>query len=207
MIVSNQLGRIVLKILKTYGATGLLKLGYSLFCTKLFDRPARLIRRPVYIRGRSGMIWGEGFTTGVGVRLDAFGAKQPVLVIGRRVQLNDYVHIGAVESVEIGDDVLIASRVFITDHNHGEYQGSSAHSSPYINPAGRPIVSRPVKIGDRAWIGENVSILPGVTIGEGAIIGAGSVVTRDVPPATIAAGCPARVIKKFDVQQNTWVAV
>lgn len=196
----------MLKILKTYGVAGLLKLGYSLICTRLFDRPARLIRRPVYIRGRSGMDWGEGFTTGVGVRLDTFGATEPVLVIGRRVQLNDYVHIGAVESVEIGDDVLIASRVFITDHNHGEYQGGSVHSSPYINPVDRPIVSRPVKIGDRVWIGESVSILPGVTIGDGAIIGAGSVVTKDVPPATIAAGCPARIIKRFDAQQNIWVA-
>lgn len=54
----------------------------------------------------------------------------------------------------------------------------------------------PVVIGDCAWIGGNSTILPGVHIGEGAVIGAGSVVTRDIPPYSIAVGNPARVIKQ-----------
>lgn len=194
--------------LASYGIFGALRLSYSLVCTLLFDRPARLIRRPAYIRGRRGMRWGRDFTTGVGVRLDAFGGKdEPILCIGDRVQLNDYVHIGAIESVVIGNDVLIASRVLITDHNHGGYQEMQEQSSPYINPADRSLVSKPVRIGDRVWIGENVSILPGVNIGNGAIIGAGSVVIGDVPAETIAVGVPARVVKKYDGQKKAWVAV
>lgn len=192
-------------IFATYGFIGFLRLGYSVVCTRLFYRPARLIRRPAYIRRRAGISWGRGFTTGVGVRMEAFGSGK-VLAIGQRVQLNDYVHIGAAESVRIGDDVLIASRVFISDHNHGVYQGVGTHSNPDSVPAERPVVAKPVTICDRVWIGENVSVLPGVTIGEGAIIGAGSVVTRDVPPATIAVGCPAKVVKKFDREKHIWVS-
>lgn len=56
----------------------------------------------------------------------------------------------------------------------------------------------PVRIGDNVWIGGGVTILPGVTIGEGAVIGAGSVVTRDIPANTVAAGNPARVIRRLD---------
>lgn len=199
------MARGLLGIFSRYGLAGFFRLGYSVVCTWLFYRPARLVRRPIYIRGKAGISWGKDFTTGVGVRLDTFGAGK--LLIGQRVQLNDYVHIGAAELVKIGDDVLIASRVFITDHNHGEYQGRCVQSAPGIKPVDRPIISSPVRINDRVWIGEGVMILPGVTVGEGAIVGAGAVVTRDVPPATIAVGCPAKIVKRFDFERGIWMAV
>lgn len=56
---------------------------------------------------------------------------------------------------------------------------------------------KPVVIGDKTWLGANVTVLPGVTIGEGAVIGAGSVITKDIPPYTVAAGNPCRVIKQI----------
>lgn len=196
----------MIEFFRTYGWTGAIRLLYSLVCTWIWDRPARLIRRPFYVRGRKNMKWGGGFTTGVGVRLDVFcNDRELKLLIGERVQLNDYVHIGAIESIVIGNDVLIASRVFITDHHHGNYQDAQVHSSPNTIPSDRPLTARPVIIGDRVWIGENVTILPGVSIGAGAIIGAGAVVTKDIPANSIAVGVPAKVVKKYDFDNRRWV--
>ena len=59
-----------------------------------------------------------------------------------------------------------------------------------------------VSIGNNVWIGEHVSILPGVTIGEGSVIGANSVVSKSIPPYSIAVGSPAKVIKKYDFEKS-----
>lgn len=56
---------------------------------------------------------------------------------------------------------------------------------------------KPIHIGDKTWLGANVTVLPGVTIGEGAVIGAGSVVTKDIPPYTVAVGNPCKVVKNI----------
>jgi lipopolysaccharide O-acetyltransferase len=105
---------------------------------------------------------GDGLTTGVNVRLDAFAPhkKNHVLVIGKHRQINDSIYIGAIEHVVIGDHVLIASRVFISDHNHGNYQVQVDFSRPEIPPVDRPLSSRPVRIGNNVWLGEQVCILP-----------------------------------------------
>lgn len=196
------------RLIAQYGICGLLRLAFNWLATKLFYPKARLIRLPIYIRGHAAISWGEGFTTGVGVRLDAFGqGKEKLLVIGERVQINDYVHIGATMQISIGDDVLIASRVFITDHNHGMYDEKNELSSPDIPPQQRPLVSAPVIIEDRVWIGENACIMPGVRIGAGAIVGAGAVVTCDLPPDSISVGIPARVIKRYDRENRKWIRV
>ena len=152
------------------------------------------------------MLLCDGLTTGVNVRLDAFApnGSQPVLRIGRNVQLNDAVHIGAVESIEIGDHTLIASRVFISDHNHGNYDAGAPKFDPKVPPIYRALVSKPIKIGCNVWIGEQVCILPGVTIGNGAIVGAGSIVTKDVPAQSIVVGNPAKVIRMFDENIGEW---
>lgn len=149
---------------------------------------------------------GPGLTTGVNVRLmaEARHGSGPVLRIGHHVNMNDSVHIGAIEQVVIGDHVLIASRVFISDHNHGGYHVNGGASSPEIPPVERQLSSKPVRIGNNVWLGEQVCVLPGVSIGDGAIIGASSVVTRDVPANSIAAGNPARVIRKYDPSTQTW---
>ncbi|MDZ4150992.1 MAG: DapH/DapD/GlmU-related protein [Methylicorpusculum sp.] len=176
--------------------------------TQLLYRPARLLRYPVFIRGRSKIVWGKGLTTGVGLRLDAFGSNpEKCIFIGDRVQINDYVHIGAIEHISIGNDVLIASHVFITDHNHGEFDTNRPEFGPDTPPALRPLVSKPVKIEDRVWIGENVSILAGVVIGEGSVIGAGAVVVTDIPPASLVVGNPARVIKTFNRDLAEWESI
>lgn len=193
-------------MIRRYGFAGLVRLSMSWLLTRLLFTNARLVRFPIYVRGRSSMEIGDGLTTGVNVRLDATAPRgsPPVLRIGRHVQINDSVHIGAIEQVVIGDHTLIASRVFISDHNHGNYQIPDVASAPDIPPAERPLSSKPVHIGRNVWLGEQVCILPGVTVGDGAIVGANSVVTRDIPPNSIAAGNPARVIRVFDASTKTW---
>lgn len=189
-----------------YGPFHLVWMLICLLVTRLFFRPCRLVRLPIAVRGKRKIRFGEGFVCGYMARLDAFG-EMGCISFGKNVQLNDFVHIGSIGSITIGDNVLIASRVFITDHDHGIYAGEAAHSSPLVAPSERPEVSLPVVIGNNVWIGENVSILPGVHIGDGAVIGAGSVVKSSIPAHCIAVGVPARVIKRFDQGPQAWVKV
>lgn len=92
--------------------------------------------------------------------------------------------------IHIGKHVLFAPNCCVVDSDfHAHWPPEKRHCEPgYERDA-------PVTIGDYAWIGLGVIILKGVTIGEGAIIAAGSVVARSIPPRTLAAGVPARVIK------------
>lgn len=93
--------------------------------------------------------------------------------------------------ITIGDGVFIGPKVNLIIINHDPDPDN--RSATY----GRPIV-----IEDKVWIGINSTVLPGVRIGYGAIIGAGSVVTKDVPAMTIAAGNPARIIKKIETSDK-----
>lgn len=197
----------VTQTLKRYGWLGAWRLLLDIVHTRVAFPGARIVRRPAYVRGHAHIRWGRNFTTGVGLRMDAFpaAADQVVLHIGDHVQVNDYVHIAAISQVSIGDHTLIASKVFIADHHHGEYRLADPASAPDVAPDARPLVARPVHIGQRVWIGEHVSIMPGVTIGDGAIIGAGSVVTQDVPPACIAVGNPARIVRRYDTTTQAWL--
>jgi len=101
--------------------------------------------------------------------------------------------------VTIGKHCLIASNVYITDHDHNI-------ELPRSNPLYRDTLQvSVVTVSDYVWIGEKVNILKGVTIGESSIIGAGSTVTKDIPPFSIALGSPAKVIKKWDSHYGDWV--
>ena len=103
-----------------------------------------------------GSSWDAASPPAGGLRIEAFGQAgliAPLIRIGSDVRVNDYVHIGAVKSVSIGDRVLIASKVFISDHNHGAYGGDRPHSDPRVPPNDRPLVSSAVVIEDDVWIG------------------------------------------------------
>lgn len=191
---------------KIYGFSGVVRLIIDKIYTLLFFRRFRILRRPYYIRGnRKGIKGGVNLTTGVALRIDLinYEGSKPELIIGDNVQINDYVHIGVVDKVSIGDNTIIGSKVFISDHNHGNYSGVSP-TLPDSNPIKRKLYSNTVEIGKNVWIGEFVSILPGVKIGDGAVVGSMSLVTKDIPPNTINIGVPSRIVKKFDEQTNTW---
>ena len=187
---------------------------FQIFCLIFYKvrgwfifKNARLIRFPFRVRGKQYIKIGKGFTTGFNCRIDAlninnFGEKY-LIEIGENVEINDEVHIGATQKIIIEDNVLIASKVYISDHNHGSYKGDE-QDSPMSIPKERKIYSSPIKIEKNVWIGELCCILQGVTIGEGSIIGAMSVVTKDIPPYTIAVGSPAKLIKRYNFKTKKW---
>ena len=198
----------VRKTVQRYGFLGTVRLIRDVLLSKLVSTNVRLIRYPYYFRGQSFIRFGIGFTSGVGLRIDAFGDQSNQVIFGNNVELGDYVHIGALESVIIGDNVLMASKVYISDHDHGVYQGRGDKISPaWQIQSEKPLQIAPVHIGNNVWLGENVCVLKGVHIGENSIIGAASVVTKSIPANSIALGAPARVVKQYDIALKEWVSV
>lgn len=110
---------------------------------------------------------------------------------GKNIHLGENVFINAnctmqdQGGVYIGDNVLIGHNVCLLTLNHDEDPKKRANLHP-----------KPIKIGKGAWLGSNVTVLPGVTIGDGAIVAACAVVTKDVGENTIVAGIPAKVVRK-----------
>lgn len=188
--------------LSKYSISDILRMGYSFVLTKLFFPGARLVRRPISIRGKRGLDYGRGFTTGRGCRIETF--EDGRITLGENCLIGDYVHIAAAESVSLGNNCLLASKIFISDLSHGVYGDSDEQSNPLDPPKDRPLHANPVYIGDNVWIGEGVSVLGGVSIGEGSIIGANSVVTKSIPANSIACGAPAKVIKTYDEDLKEW---
>ena len=132
----------------------------------------------------------------------------PKIVFKGSFSASDFCHIGATNYIEIGDNVLFGSKVYVTDHGHGIYSGNDVHSLPSEHPTERLLNhNKQVIIGDNVWIGDNVVILPGVRIGNGCVIGSNAVVTKDIPDNCIAIGNPAVVIKTYDFNQKRWVKV
>lgn len=120
----------------------------------------------------------------------------PQIIVGNNVSINFDVHIAAINEIIIEDNVLIASKVFITDHFHG----NNLRESNALPPSERKLYSKgPVHIEKNVWIGEGACIMPNVTVGMNSIIGANSVVTRDIPPNCVVGGCPAKVLKRLEV--------
>jgi len=131
---------------------------------------------------------------GVLTAWDKYGFRKytPVIKIGDRVSIGDDCHITAINSIEIGDDVLTGKKITITDNSHGE----TSVESLLLPPTDRPLHSRgPVVIECGVWIGDKVTILPNVRVGRNSVIGANSVVTKDVPANSVVGGIPAKVIK------------
>jgi len=118
--------------------------------------------------------------------------RLPKIAIGDGCMIMYRFQCNAAESVRIGRNVLIASNVLITDSDH------------VVEPGGLPVtrngklVTSPVVVEDNCWIGQNAVILKGVVIGHDSIVGANSVVTRDVPPLSVSAGNPSRIIRGME---------
>jgi acetyltransferase-like isoleucine patch superfamily enzyme len=110
-------------------------------------------------------------------------------------------HLVCYRSLVIGDDVIMSWGITAVDHDSHSIEWEKRRNDVRDWSQGKKnwehIAHAPVVIGNKAWVGFNVSILKGVTIGEGAVIGACSVVTRDIPPYSVAVGNPAKVIRSL----------
>ncbi len=116
------------------------------------------------------------------------------MFVGDDCNFGEYTHITTINRVEIGNGVLTGRFVLITDNSHGKED----YSDFDLAPGKREVTSKgPTIIEDNVWLGDKVAVLSGVRVGKGAVIAANAVVTKDIPPYTIAAGVPARVIKEI----------
>ena len=112
--------------------------------------------------------------------------------IGGGSFLNLGVMVAAVDEVEIGAHCMLANGCFVTDANH-------RFDDPERPVPWQGFISKgPTRLGDNVWLGAHVVVTSGVTIGERCVVGANSVVTADLPPFSIAAGSPARVLRAIE---------
>ena len=125
---------------------------------------------------------------------DKFGNQvfEPAITIGSNCKIGEYSHITACNRITIGDGALVGRFTLITDNSHGSLSLENSN----IPPIKRELVSKgEIVIGNNVWLGDKVTICGGVHIGDNVIIGANSVVTKDIPSNSMAAGVPAKVIK------------
>lgn len=124
-----------------------------------------------------------------GVYFNAAGGHSTghAITVGAGTFIGSHCEFNAIESIQIGQNCLIASGSRFIDHNHGTGMG--------IPMKLQPEVSAPILLGSDVWIGANCVVLKGVTIGDGAIVAAGSIVTKSVDPYTIVGGAPAKLIR------------
>lgn len=158
--------------------------------------PSLLVGTSCIEIGSRVRIWHSG-------RLEAIRTETSIgrIIIGDDTTIQPYVHIGAVMKVEIGKGVLMASGVYISDHDH-------CFQDPYAPPvSNQTVVACPVAIGDFVWLGQRSMVLKGVRIGEHSVIGAGAVVSKDIPAYCVAVGSPARVIRRYSFSQRRWIPV
>lgn len=143
---------------------------------------------------------GKNFTAEDNTRLQAWKNYKgqtfsPKIEIGNDVSMMENCQISCCKQIVIGNGCLFGANVFITDNFHGKNIEEQLH----LPPIDRPLdVRGEVVIGNNVWIGRNVCIMPGVTIGDGAVIGANAVVTKDIPAYAVAAGVPAKIIKRVE---------
>ena len=120
------------------------------------------------------------------------------------VILGDRVRVGVgsviIGPVKMGNGSGLGQHVFVAGFNHGYEDGTK-------NSSVQPLVIRPTIIEDEAHVGANSVVVAGITIGKRSQVGAGSVVTRDIPPFSVAVGNPARVIKQFNFETGLWEKV
>lgn len=175
---------------------------FKIFWKKRFALLNGHIHRPLKIQGPEYISVEKGAFIHDFTWLGAHSVEgsTPELRFEEGVCVGHFNHFSCALKIVLEKNVLTADKVFITDNTH-------SFEEVTIPVMHQPLkVLRSVVIGEGSWIGENVSIL-GASVGKNSIIGANSVVTRDIPDYCVAAGNPARVIRRYDQEKNVWVPV
>jgi acetyltransferase-like isoleucine patch superfamily enzyme len=158
------------------------------------------IGRPLFLSGRKSIFIQKSVKIWKMARLEAIGPEGQIK-IGQGTIIQPFVHIGAAKLVEIGNNCLFASQVYISDHDHDWID-------PDVPPAlSKKLICAPVSIGDGVWLGERVVVLKGVSIGENSVVGAGSVVTKSLPSRCVAVGIPAKIVNSWNAKTGRWEKV
>ena len=156
-----------------------------------------MIFDPMRLEHLETMYFGNNIFISSGSWLIGNSDRNITLKIQDQTIIGNFVHIVALHSIEVQKSVMIADKVFITDSTHN-YEDVSIP----VKEQGMRQISN-VVIGEGTWIGESVSIL-GCSIGKQCVIGAGSIVTKDIPDYCVAVGNPAKVIKKYSLENRKW---
>lgn len=120
------------------------------------------------------------------------------IIIGSNTRIG--LHNTVIGPVTIGDHTNIAQNVTISGLNHIFHDVTKTIAEQGVSTA-------PIHIGEDVWIGANAVILAGIEIGKHSVIAAGSIVTRSIPPYSICAGNPAKIIKQYDFEKKEWIKV
>lgn len=149
-------------------------------------------------RTRMDVVPWNRFELGIDSTIEDFSAINngvgPVIIGDRtKIGLSNTI----IGPVTIGNDIRLAQNITISGLNH-------SYSDITLPIHAQGVTTSPIIIEDETWIGANVVIVAGVTVGKHCIIAAGSIVTKNIPPYSVAVGNPARVIKQYSHQTNSW---
>ncbi|WP_434931434.1 acyltransferase [Shewanella sp. HL-SH5] len=152
------------------------------------------IGKPIYISGVKNIFFGKKVRIYPHSRIESLGGK---IKIGDNVSVGQNLHLISKLNVDIGDKTTISANVFISDVDH-EYKTINVHIME------QALHSKETVIGENCFIGYGCVILPGTILGKQCIVGANSVVKGVFPEHCVVAGSPAKIIKRYDVNDGIW---
>lgn len=164
-----------------------------------------VIYQPILVSGKKGISIGNNVFIRNGARFECIfswggASKQHYdasITIGDNTSIEQNVQLCSAGKLQIGHDCLLTADVYVGNVIH-------SYESPDQGPLGQPLIVEDVSIGDYTFIGVGTKVLPGSHIGKNCIIGANSVIKGEIPDYSVAAGCPARVIKRYDFESGCW---
>ena len=161
------------------------------------------IGKGLHVDNGKGVYLRESVRLGRNCRISCYDVNKRLgkITIEDNCYICDHFSALAGGDIQVGSHTLVASYVCILAENHGMDPESG------VRYGLQELTGKPTIIGSYCWLGEKCIIMPGVSVGDWSIIGAGAVVTKDVPPYSIAVGNPAKIIKRYNFEIHSWEKV